>query len=156
MINRSDIGCDSEFLMKKMKYLEAVKNEDMSNYDIQFVNFYRDGKILINNKEYNNSELYIMLGERDNKKKIMLLSNDNIMMDIFSGESYRGYKKIHFLNFRKSLCFYEIYKIYNNKIMNNMLIIDDYLYKDFLGDLYKFDGKIHMEVPETKIGQGKC
>lgn len=154
MRNHSDIGCSSEFLIKKMNYLEAVKNEDMTNYDIKFVDFYRNGKIIIKNKEYSNSELYIMLGEKDNKNKIMLLSNENIMMDIFSGESYSGYKKIHFLNFRKSLCFYDIYKVYKDKIVDNVLIIGNDIYKDFINRLDKFDGKIHMEVPETKIGRG--
>lgn len=155
MRNYIDSGCSSEFLIKKAKYLEAVASEDMSKYDIKFVDFYRNGKILINNKEYINSDLYILLGEKDNEKKVMLLSNQNIMIDIFSGESYRGYKKIYFLNFRKSECFHNIYKMYQEKIINNALIINDVIYNSFLNELYKFDGKIHMEVPETKIGLGK-
>ena len=131
------------------EYLMMVKNADMSLYDSEFIEYFRNGKIYINGIIYSISSLYILECEKDGKKEIMLLCNNNINYDILSGKSYKGYKKNNMKSFRDTLVFFNLFQIYKDVINNNILIIDDLYYREFLNMIEQFDNTLHDKAPET-------
>jgi len=137
------------------EYLMNVKNDDLSVYDVDFVDFFRNGKIIINGESYLVESLYLLECQKNDVRKVMVLCNDNIEYDILSGESYKGYKKLSMRKFRDSETFFNLYQIFKNTINDNMLIIDNVFYQEFINIIYQFNDTLHEETPETKHGKGR-
>jgi len=99
--------------------------------------------------------LYLLECQKNDVRKVMVLCNDNIEYDILSGESYKGYKKLSMRKFRDSETFFNLYQIFKNTINDNMLIIDNVFYQEFINIIYQFNDTLHEETPETKHGKGR-
>ena len=145
-----DILDDIEYHSKQMEYLNYIRNADMSQYDINFVNLYREGKIVIKGKNYNTKDLYIELGTENGKNKILLIYYKNPNEDILTGEIKKDFKRNDLFLFYNSMCFYQIYSMYKSKIENNTLIIPDDNMDKIKNIIYIFNGSIHNGTPETE------
>ena len=55
------------------------------------------------------------------------------------------------MSFRNSFVFYQIYNKYKNEINESKLIINNI--DDICNIIQKFDGKVHLETPETSYNR---
>ena len=142
-----------EIEKSKNEYLQKIENANMNDYDMKFVNLYRFGKVIIQNKEHNIEDLYIEVYEKNNQK-IVLLTNyliDNYDLLTSQPVYFNPLEREDIMLFRYSECFYEIYKLCQNEIIDNKLIINKENINLIKRILYSYDGKMNINTPETRF-----
>lgn len=145
-----------EVMLKEYyEYLMNIKNEDMSLYDSEFIEYFRNGKIVIKGKLYDINTLFLLECQKNDVRKVMVLCSDNIRYDIISGDSYKGYKKLAMKRFRDTEVFFNLFHIFRNNINDNVLVIEDNYYQEFINIIDQFNNTLHNEAPETKYGRGR-
>ena len=140
-----------EHYKKENNYNNYVHNENIELYDKDFVDFYHNGKIIIGDKEYNTSDLYLETGESNREKQLFLIYYKYPNNDILSKKEKKDFKRISVMSFRNSFVFYQIYNKYKNEINESKLIINNI--DDICNIIQKFDGKVHLETPETSYNR---
>ena len=140
---------------RQIEYYDYLENADLSYYDEDFVNFYREGIIKINNIEYSVNDLYLEFGINGDVEKKLLIYYKYPNNDIITAESKDGFRRTAVMLFKDTYCFYEIYLLYKDLILDNYLTIDEYNIDTILTKIKEYDGSIHVEVPETSYGRIK-
>ena len=123
------------------KYLEALKELNNKEYDDKFLDIYSNGKYIINGKEYNTKEIYIV---QAGDNSIHLLGPESNDIDILTGKTFDQKRKT-IMCFREASIFYEMYKagIINDTTIN----IDNNTLKQYISN---WDGKEHYETQELE------
>ncbi len=138
-----------------MAYYEYLENEDIENYNVGFVNFYREGKIIIGEKEYNVADLYLESGLSDGQESLFLVYYAFPQKDLLTQKEKVNFKRTGLMEFRKAYVFYQLYIDYSDNIIDNKLQITD-KNKNAINDLVQsYDGSTHIETPETSYGKVK-
>ena len=88
------------------QYLSAQK-EDTNEYDENFIDIYNNWKYLVEDKQYDIKEVYIV---RLNNSDIHFIKAGENKTDIVTGETFNE-KKVSICCFRDSSIFYELYSI---------------------------------------------
>jgi len=133
----------------RIDFYEYLSTVDMSNFDGDFVNLYRSGKITINGNIYEISDLFIEAGYVNNEKKVFLVSCRNPDLDILTGNKKNNFIRESILVFKKSLCFFQIYEENMNELFANNLNINVNKLIDVIDIIYSFDQTMHDKTPET-------
>ena len=142
------------FIAKQnFNYFKNVHDADMSQFNTEFVNLYREGTVEIQNngKNYKIENLYIKAGIQNGVPRIHLVDVLEASVDIITGEKIENFEKKHFMPFRFSKCFYEIYNLYKEKdlLKDNKLVITNEIAQDIFDILGTFDATRHDKTPET-------
>ncbi len=148
-----EIKSQIEHNNRKIAYINYMVREKKEFYDVDFVNFYRNGQIIINDKEYRTSSLYLESGLSNGKDSLFLVYYAFPQKDLLTQEEKINFKRTNVIEFRSSNVFLQIYKKYRDTIKDNTLIINDnnIAYIDKL--VRSFDGTKHTETPETSYGK---
>lgn len=133
----------------RIDFYQYLAEVDMSNYDADFVNLFRSGKITINQNTYDVNDLFIEVGYENNQKKIFLVSCYNPDYDILTGSKKNDFVRESILIFPKSLCFFQIYEENKDELFDNNLNINQNRLTDVIEIIYSFDQTIHDKTPET-------
>ena len=134
----------------RLDFYQYLSEVDMANYDINFVNLYRDGKIIIDDQIYEIKDLFIETGYENNEKRILLVSCHNPNYDLLTQTNKAdSFEREEILSFRKSLCFYQLYEDNKLNLENNILKIENAKKLEMTKIIYSFDGEIQKETPET-------
>ena len=132
-----------------IKYLEKVKNADMTKYDMQFVNLYREGSVILNGNIIELEDLFLEFGKDNNVEAIMLVDFGTPNLDQVTLKAKENFEREDLMLFRNALSFYEIYVLLKEKIQDNTVNIDS-LNKEVIKEIiYKNNNKQHDKVPET-------
>ena len=129
-----------------LRFNEFLSNVDMSDYDINFVDLYRNGSIVIDEISYNIDDLFIEIGQENNIKRILLISCNNSEYDILTKTVKSNFVRESINLLKKTQVFYQLYEENKENFQNNCLSIED---KNKLIQLiYSFDGELHDKTPE--------
>ena len=153
--NDKFIQMEMEHQQREIEYIEYIKNEDLSYYKREFVEFYRNGIIVINGIQYSVEDLYLETGIKNNKEVTMLIYYKTPNNDIITGEPKDNFTRTSMIIFKNAYCFYEIFIKYSSFIQDNILIIDESKMNYMEQQVKGFDGTIHVETPETSYGKVK-
>ncbi len=136
----------------KGEYFKRLDNADMSLFDDEFVNLYRNGVVEVKDTSmsYEMKLLYICTGVQNKENRIHLISFKDYGTDAITGNKIENFEKKDTFPFRQSTCFYEIYKVCRSHglIEKNKLIITHDILKDVFAIFATFDGSKHNKVPE--------
>ena len=131
---------------RAIEYYTKVSNADLSKYDINFVEFYRNGSIISYGVEYQLSEIYLMEGNQNGIKKIFLVSSSNPNRNLINNQNIDNFKREEvYLFMNTNLC----YDLYQSYVSNNTLNIFEDNSQDIQSLVSKFDKTYHKLVPET-------
>lgn len=150
-----DSYLENHFDMQKRKvdYLRALENADVSCFDSDFVKLYREGKILVSEreKEYDVSDLYIINGKQNDSDKIFLVSYEEGNVDIVTGDVINDFVREGIMLFKNSSCFYQIYQLCSDVgiASNGVIDISKVDKSEISSIISEFDGMMHDNVPET-------
>ena len=107
---------DSIYIKTKLRfnkisfdYYKKVQNADLSSYDIDFVNLYRNGIVVFYGNEYKLSDLYIISGLKNNLNVNYLISFKNANYSILTKENIVDFVRKEIISFSLTLSFYNIY-----------------------------------------------
>ena len=131
------------------QFWKNVQNADMSLYDNDFVNFFRNGSLSINNQQYSFEDLYIVAGRSNETKKIMLVYYKKPVTDLINDYEDKSFYQEDLMLFKSSICCYHIYRLYKDRIKNNILEITDDIKNNIIKIINNYDGNEHDLVPET-------
>ena len=131
------------------EYYDRVLKADMSNYDIKFVDFYRFGKIIINNKEHILDDLYIEIGMVNNIEKNYLIDYHEPNTDLITNEIKNNYKRKKISILKDTMCLYQIYQLFKEKLNGNLMTISDEDKEKIKNIIYSYNGQMHDKTPET-------
>ena len=148
-----DIKNQIEHDNRKMAYINYMVKEKKEFYDVDFVNFYRNGKIIINDKEYRTSSLYLESGLSNDQESLFLVYYAFPQKDLLNQKEKINFKRTNVIEFRASNVFHQIYTKYKNEITNNTLIINENNKAKIDKMVHSFDGTKHTETPETAYGK---
>ena len=136
-----------KFLEKREQYLEKIEKANLDKFDLEFVDFYRKGKIEINKKVYNLDDLYIEEGTVEGKKINILVDFHQMKYDIITETKYPDFKRNKINLFKNSTFLKEIYKKYST---TNKILIIDFKEQDELKETLKnYNYSMQLDVPET-------
>jgi hypothetical protein len=148
-----EIKSQIEHNNRKIAYINYMVREKKEFYDVDFVNFYRNGQIIINDKEYRTSSLYLESGLSNGKDSLFLVYYAFPQKDLLTQKEKSNFKRTGLMEFRKAYVFYQLYVDYSDDITDNKLQITD-KNKNAINDLVQsYDGSTHMETPETSYGK---
>jgi len=151
----------SDYDRARAKYLEKV-HEYRDNFDDRgLLDFYKNGKLIVNyngNKiESNIKALYLRYGYINNNKFIFLsnvLNGRNV--DFFTGVDNYYAEDYSIIEFRNTTVFEELYKKHSFQIsVGNSIILNEEDTKELISMLNTWDGKINNMVPETMAVENK-
>ena len=148
-----DIKSQIEHDNRKMAYINYMAREKKEYYDVDFVNFYRNGKIIINDKEYRTSSLYLESGLLNDQESLFFVYYAFPQKDLLNQKEKINFKRTNVTEFRASNVFHQIYIKYKNDIKDNILIINEKNITDIDKLVHSFDGTKHTETPETAYGR---
>ena len=133
------------------EYFKNVKNADLSDYDINFVNLYRNGIFSFYDNDYKMSDLYIINGIKDNHNVNYLISFKNPEYSILTKEIIIGFERKKIISFSLTSCFYEIYLLCKEVGLysENSIKINDKNIDRVIVLLNKSSLEKHSKVPET-------
>ena len=150
-----DIKNQIEHDNKKLAYNYYLIKEKKELYDIDFVDFYRNGKIIIRNHIYKTSDLFLEFGLSNNEESLFLVYYAFPQKDVLTQKEKINFKRTNVIEFRSSTVFYKIYNEYKNNIKDNTLIINDDNIAKIDRIAHSSDGTKHTETPETAYGRVK-
>jgi len=130
-------------------YHENVNNANMALYDKDFVEFFRKGNIKVKDKNYPIDGLYILTGDIYGEPKIIVIFRNDPFYDVISEEVAVGFNQKSLMQFRTSICFYHIYRLYKDRIKEGTLEITDDIKENVIKLINNFDGHKHDMTPET-------
>ena len=133
---------DIEFYKKEIKKEQTIeKLKQENNYDEKIVEFYNSGYFIINGKKHSLNKINIVGIIKDDIK--------DYMVDYVDSETpFPKNVQIMQINKLKNTSIFEILiNKYKEKIKDNVLIFDEEM-NNHLKSL-KWDGKLHMLVPQT-------
>ena len=101
---KNDQYLDTHFggQQKAIEYYTNVHNADLSKYDINFVEFYRNGIISSYGVEYPLSEIYLMEGKQNGITKIFLVSSNNPSIDLINNQAIENFERESVYLFKKT------------------------------------------------------
>ena len=144
-----------EHYRREIEYREYVNDDDLSSYNEGFVNFYREGKIIINDQEYNVPDLYLESGLSNNESQLFLVYYRFPQKDLLTNKEKENFRRTGLMEFRNAYIFYQLYITLSKDIIDNKLVVSDENYEDILALVQSFDGSMHIEVPELSYGRVK-
>lgn len=128
-------------------YYNNVENPDMDLFDEDFINLCQNGKLIINDEEYNLNDIYILKGNSNGNEYIYIQDYHNPTLDILTGtELPTDFKRESIMMFTYSNAFYNYYM--NNKGSNNIEVNDDNI-DEFKECVYSYDSTYNDGLPET-------
>lgn len=119
------------------EYSRQLGNMNYS-FDIDFSNLYKNGKYVIDGKEYDVKELYLVTLDDDS----MCLVKAGINYDIINKREFDNKKK-DFVCLRDTKIFYDLFK--DGYIDDNKIKIDIMTLKKYIDS---WDGSMQYEIPE--------
>lgn len=125
--------------IKKEQMIEKLKQEN--NYDEKIVEFYNSGYFVINGKKYSLNKINIVGIIKDGVKEYIF--------DYVDSETPfpKDVQFIQIVKLKNTSIFEMLINKYKEKIDDNVLIFDEEM-NNYLKSL-KWDGKLHMLVPES-------
>ena len=129
--------------------IEKLKKEEK---DKDFSEFYRHGKININNIDINVDDIYIRELISDNNTMYdCICTDERVDKNIFNTTIINNYKVNNIYNIKDSTIFYEIYKD-KRLFINKKIVLNTKEKKDlFINYLKKWKKERHYLVAETMI-----
>ena len=149
---------DSIYIKTKLRfnkisfdYYKKVQNADLSSYDTDFVNLYRNGIVVFYGNEYKLSDLYIISGLKNNLNVNYLISFKNANYSILTKENIVDFVRKEIISFSLTLSFYNIYLLCKELGLysNNSITINDKNLDNVLEIIKKSNLEKHSKVPET-------
>ena len=149
---------DSIYIKTKLRfnkisfdYYKKVQNADLSSYDTDFVNLYRNGIVVFYGNEYKLSDLYIISGLKNNLNVNYLISFKNANYSILTKENIVDFVRKEIISFSLTLSFYNIYLLCKELGLysNNSITINDKNLNNDLKIIKKSNLEKHSKVPET-------
>lgn len=149
---------DSIYIKTKLRfnkisfdYYKKVQNADLSSYDTDFVNLYRNGIVVFYGNEYKLSDLYIISGLKNNLNVNYLISFKNANYSILTKENIVDFVRKEIVSFSLTLSFYNIYLLCKELGLysNNSITINDKNLDNVLEIIKKSNLEKHSKVPET-------
>ena len=149
---------DSIYIKTKLRfnkisfdYYKKVQNADLSSYDTDFVNLYRNGIVVFYGNEYKLSDLYIISGLKNNLNVNYLISFKNADYSILTKENIVDFVRKEIISFSLTLSFYNIYLLCKELGLysNNSITINDKNLDNVLEIIKKSNLEKHSKVPET-------
>lgn len=138
---------------QKANYFKNVQDADMSQFDLNFVELYRDGtiEILPRSKKYKVGDLYINVGVQNNQNRIHVESFLEKGIDAFSGEKIENFERTGLMPLKDSTSFFEIYDLCRQHSLyeEKKIIITNDILEDVYEIFSRYDEKRHDRVPET-------
>ena len=122
-------------------YIDSLNTMDRSQFDYNFVNIYKKGKYIINNKIYDINTVYIAKMEDGSVHIYRAGEND---YDILTNQKIYGKKKV-ICCFRDSSIFFKLY--YDGLFVDENIKIDNNTLQKYINE---WDLTKHNEVPELK------
>jgi hypothetical protein len=147
--DEADIKSQMEHDQKIIEYYDYLENEDIELYDTDFVNFFRDGKIVIDDKEYKTGDIYLETGLINGNETLFLVYYRFPQVDLLNHKEKVNFKRTGLMEFRVSYVFYQMYLDNKGKIVDNKLIINNENIKSIDELVRSYDGTTHVETPET-------
>ncbi len=141
----------------KIEYMEYLENEDMSNYDEDFVEFYRNGKLKIGDREYSVGDLYIATGiENGEEHQYLVYYGFKEVKDLITlQEADDSFRRTSVIVLKDTYFFYEMFLKFKDSIVDGVLVVDD-TNKDYIVEaVQNYNGTVHVESPETSYGRVK-
>ena len=149
---------DSIYIKTKLRfnkisfdYYKKVQNADLSSYDTDFVNLYRNGIVVFYGNEYKLSDLYIISGLKNNLNVNYFISFKNATYSILTKENIVDFVRKEIVSFSLTLSFYNIYLLCKELGLysNNSITINDKNLDNVLEIIKKSNLEKHSKVPET-------
>ena len=141
--------------LSRLDFYRYLSDVDMSEYDVDFVNLYRNGTIIIGENTYKIDDLFKEVEYENNEKKIILISCHNSDIDLLTGYKKYNYIRENIFLLKKTQVFYDIYSLYKNNLYNNSFDLS----KCDLGEIVEYinncDGTIHNKTPELNYHKNK-
>ena len=145
----------SNYDIARGEYLERVHQYKDDFEDNDLLEFYKNGKLVVNYNgniiESNIKALYLRYGFINNNNFIFLsnvLKGRNV--DFFTLKNNYYAEDYPIIEFRNTTVFEKFYDKYSSKIVDNVIILNEEETKDLISMMYLWDGKINDMVPETK------
>lgn len=130
----------------EIQYLENVKNANLDEFDINFVLFYRNGIVSINDEEYQINRLFIETGYDDNNDfYTCLVSSTKQTVDLISNSTKPITKRESVKPFKNTIFCYDVFSSNDFNIEDNILTINTDLNEILLNSSIED----HDLVPET-------
>ena len=108
----------------QIEYLDKVDNADLSLFDLTFVELYRTGSILINNKLIELEDMFIEIGMDGGAKRVMLIDFGTPNLDQATLKERGSFIREDVMLFRNTLSFYKLYMLIKDKVIDNTLNLD--------------------------------
>lgn len=151
----------SEYDRKRGEYLAKVYQYKETFNDNSLLNFYKNGKLIVNYNgnviESNIKALYLRYGYINNNKFIFLsnvLKGRNV--DFFTNENNLYAEDYPIIEFRNTTIFEKMYEKYSSQVdLRNTISLNVKETKELLLMIYEWDGKINDMIPETKAVENK-
>ena len=150
----------SDYDIERGKYLERVHKYMGEFTDRKLLDFYKEGKLIVNyngNKiESNLKALYLRYGYINNNKFIFLsnvLKGRNV--DFFTSVDNYYAENYSIIEFRNTTLFEKLYEKYSLRITDNTITLDEKETLELISLIYTWDGKINDMVPETMAVENK-
>lgn len=143
----STIETDTKLHEFMNNYYNNLENPDMNIFDKDFIELCQNGKLIINDKDYNLNDIYILKGNSNGNEYIYLQDYHDPAIDILTGsELPADFKRESIMMFTYSNAFYNYYA--NNKSGNTIEISDENR-NEFSECVYGFDSTYNDKLPET-------
>ena len=144
---------EKDWEKKQYEYLKNIAEADLSDYDLEFLDFYHNGVIHIEGREdpIKVSELLIISRGQDDDIEYHVVSYKDINHDIFTDADLSDFNRDYLLDFMNSNCFYSFYLSCkeNNCIDNNEVHITNENKEIIMESLEGYDKTMHEKAPET-------
>ena len=150
----------SDYDRERGEYLQRVEQYRDEFTDINLLDFYNNGKLIVNYNENviesNIKALYLRYGYINDHKFIFLsnvLNGRNV--DFFTNQDNLYAEDYPIIEFRNTTLFEILYKKYSFKITDNYIILNENETRELQSFIYNWDGKINDIVPETMAVKNK-
>jgi len=150
----------SDYDRDRFEYLEKVHKYRDEFDDRDLLDFYKNGKLVVNYNgnmiESNIKALYLRYGYIDNNKFVFLsnvLNGRNV--DFFTNDDNEYAEEYPIIEFRNTTLFEILYEKYSFMINNNCITLSEEETNELISLIYNWDGKINDMVPETMAVKNK-
>lgn len=128
-------------------YYRNVENPNIDLFDQNFIELCHNGKLIINEKEYNLKDIYIVKGKSSENEYVYLQDYHEPTINILTGnELPSDFKRDKIMQFTYSNTFYNYYQ--NNKSSNNVEVNNENI-DEFIEYVNSFDATYNDNLPET-------